>query len=166
MTVGVYAGSFDPVTYGHTWMVQRGIELFRDFVIAVGVNPDKRPMFDVRERIDMIEDSLPLGVDKRHVSVTSFENQYLIDFARSVGATHVIRGIRGTSDVGFEKTMRNINADMAPDITTVFLMPPRELCEVSSSMVKGLVGPEGWEDIVSRYVPRGVLDRLVAQRRG
>ena len=56
--------------------------------------------------------------------------------------------------------MRHINADMAPQITTIFLMPPREMAEVSSSMVKGLIGPEGWEDIVRRYVPAPVFDEL------
>jgi pantetheine-phosphate adenylyltransferase len=67
-----------------------------------------------------------------------------------------------TGDYEFERGMRNINDDLQPDITTVFLMPPREMAEVSSSLVKGLIGPEGWRDVVKRYVPMPVYELMLA----
>jgi pantetheine-phosphate adenylyltransferase len=95
-----------------------------------------------------------------NVSIQSFTNQFLITFAQSVGARFVLRGIRNESDYEQERTMRNVNGDLDPHITTVFLMPPRSIAEVSSSLVRGLVGPEGWEDVVKSYVTPGVLQKL------
>ncbi len=96
-----------------------------------------------------------------NVSVTSFCNRYLIDFANSLGATHVLRGIRTESDYEYERTMRHINGDLDRKICTVFLMPPRDIAEVSSSMVKGLVGPAGWRAVVKKYVPSPVYKQLL-----
>ena len=95
------------------------------------------------------------------VTVSSFSNRYLIEYAQSVGATHILRGIRSSADYEYERTMRNVNADLGPRICTVFLMPPREIAEVSSSMVKGLVGPKGWQNVVRKYVPGPVYRRLL-----
>jgi len=97
----------------------------------------------------------------RNVRVASFSNLYLIDYAESVGVTHILRGIRSAGDYEFERTMRNINGDLDDGICTVFLMPPRNIAEVSSSMVKGLIGPSGWRKIVRKYVPAPVYRRLL-----
>ena len=97
----------------------------------------------------------------RNVSVASFSNLYLIDYAQSVGASHVLRGIRSESDYEFERTMRNINGDLDPEICTIFLMPPRGIAEVSSSMVRGLIGPIGWKKIVRKYLSEGVFQKLL-----
>jgi pantetheine-phosphate adenylyltransferase len=156
--LAVYAGSFDPLTVGHLWMIEEGRRLFKSLRVAVGINPDKRYHFDLDERLDMLKESTrPF----RNVSISSFSNLYLVDYARSIGATHILRGIRSQADFEFERAMRNINGDFNPAITTVFLMPPRDIAEVSSSMVKGLIGPEGWEKIVRRYVPAAVFKRLL-----
>ncbi len=106
----------------------------------------------------MLKESLE-GVE--NISVTSFSNRYLIDFANSVGATHVLRGIRTESDYEYERTMRHINGDLDGKICTVFLMPPRDIAVVCSRMVKGLVGPEGWLAVVKKYVPTPVYKRLL-----
>lgn len=156
--LAVYAGSFDPPTTGHTWMIERGAELFDRLVVAVGVNPGKKPLFDVPARLEMLRAAVaPLP----NVSVASFENRYLIDYAKSAGAAYILRGIRGESDYEYERAMRNINGDLAPGVTTVFLMPPREIAEVSSSLVKSLIGPAGWQDVVRKYVSPAVHARLV-----
>lgn len=157
MRRAVYAGSFDPITEGHLWMIREGKKLFDELIVAVGVNPDKRSLFTVDERKAFILDC------EEDVTVSSYENMYLIDYAKSVGATHLLRGIRDISDVGFEKMMRNINSDISPEISTVFLMPPRCLADVSSSLVKGLVGPQGWESIVNKYVSHAVLEALAVK---
>jgi pantetheine-phosphate adenylyltransferase len=82
-------------------------------------------------------------------------------YAQSISATHILRGIRSESDHEYERGMRNINGDLDPAICTVFLMPPRHIAEVSSIMVKGLVGPKGWRRVVRKYVPDPVYERLV-----
>ena len=156
--LGVYAGSFDPLTIGHLWMIEEGARLFESLIVAVGVNPDKKQTFSVEERLAMLRESCrPF----RNVSVASFSNLYLIDYARSAGVTHILRGIRSAADYEFERTMRNINGDLDRKICTVFLMPPRDIAEVSSSMVKGLIGPTGWRNTVKKYVPPPVYRRLL-----
>jgi pantetheine-phosphate adenylyltransferase len=154
----VYAGSFDPVTVGHLWMIEQGVLLFDRLVVAIGTNLEKRYTFTLDERLEMLRQSLK---PFRNVSVVSFANRYLIDFAQSLGATHVLRGIRTESDYEYERTMRYINGDLGADICTVFLMPPRDIAEVSSSMVKGLVGPVGWQEVVRKYVPQPVYKQLL-----
>jgi len=160
--LGVYAGSFDPLTIGHLWMIEQGVQLFDQLIVAVGVNPEKKYTFPLEERLVMLRESTK---NFRNVSVASFSNRYLIHYAQEVGATHILRGIRTESDYEFERTMRNINGDLNPDICTVFLMPPRGIAEVSSSMVRGLIGPNGWQKIVQKYVPEAVYKRLQASHR-
>jgi len=154
----VYAGSFDPVTNGHLWMIREAVELFDELIVAVGVNPDKHCTFSVDERIDMLN-AVTRGFDKLRVDM--FENQFLVNYAQSVGANYIIRGIRTASDYEYERAMRYVNSDLFPDITTLFLLPPREYAEVSSTMVKGLVGPRGWETVIRQYVPEPVSRKLL-----
>lgn len=156
--LAVYAGSFDPLTIGHLWMIEEGVSLFDRLVVAVGINPEKRYTFPLEDRLEMLRKSLK---QFRNLSVTSFSNSYLIDYAQSIGATHILRGIRSESDYEYERTMRNINGDLDPAICTVFLMPPRDIAEVSSSMVKGLVGPKGWQKVVRKYVPEPVYRQFL-----
>jgi len=156
--LGVYAGSFDPLTIGHLWMIEEGARVFEHLIVAVGVNPDKKSTFTVEERLTMLRESCR---SFRNVSIAAYSNLYLIDYAESVGATHILRGIRSAGDYEFERTMRNINGDLDPRICTVFLMPPRDIAEVSSSLVKGLIGPKGWRTIVKKYVPPPVYRRLL-----
>lgn len=85
----------------------------------------------------------------------------MVDYADSIGARFVIRGIRTASDYEYERSMRYINSDLQPEITTVILMPPREFAEVSSTMVKGMVGPEGWRDMIRRYLPEPVYRKIL-----
>lgn len=156
--LGVYAGSFDPLTVGHVWMIEQGVLLFDRLVVGMGTNLEKRYTFSPEERLAMLRESL---ASYRNVTVLSFTDRYLIDFAKSLGATHVLRGIRTESDYEYERTMRYINGDLAAEVCTVFIMPPRDIAEVSSSMVKGLVGPRGWQKVVRKYVPGPVYERLL-----
>lgn len=156
--VAVYAGSFDPPTNGHLWMIQKGASIFDQLIIAIGTNPDKKSTFSVEERLAMLRQSVT-GLD--NVSFTNYDNKYLVDFAREVGANFILRGTRSQTDFIYEQGMCNINRDIDQSITSVFLMPPRELCEISSSMIKGLIGPTGWEKTLAKYVPPAVLDHIV-----
>jgi pantetheine-phosphate adenylyltransferase len=156
--LGVYAGTFDPLTVGHLWMIEQGVQLFDHLIVAIGVNPGKKPSFTVENRLMMLRESCRKF---RNVSVVAYTNLYLIDYAKSVHATHILRGVRSAGDFEYERTMRNINGDLDPGICTVFLVPPRDIAEVSSSMVKGLIGPAGWRKIVRKYVPEPVYHQLL-----
>lgn len=157
MRTAVYAGSFDPPTKGHLWMIQHGLELFDHLYVAIGSNPSKSYTFSVEERIELLKASTP-SCDR--LSITHFDNCYLVDYAQRVGAKYILRGIRNQNDYEYERVMRHINGDMEPTITTTILMPPRSISEISSSVVKGLIGPKGWQSIVQRYVPEAVFKKL------
>jgi len=155
--LAVYAGTFDPLTTGHLWMIEQGSRLFDKLIVAIGVNPAKRCMFTPKERFIMLVESVG---QFQNVHSEMFVDQYLIKYARVMHAQYILRGIRCESDYEYERVMRNVNGDLDAEITTVFLMPPRDIAEVSSSMVKGLIGPDGWESIVEQYVPAPVFKRL------
>jgi pantetheine-phosphate adenylyltransferase len=135
--------------------------LFDRLTVAVGVNPDKRYTFALEDRLEMLREST---TGLANVAVASLSNRYLIHYAQLIGATHILRGIRTESDYEFERTMRNINGDLDAGICTVFLMPPRSIAEVSSSMVRGLIGPLGWQKMVRKYVPAPVYKKLLKVR--
>ena len=160
MTKGVYAGSFDPITKGHLWMIQNGAELFDELVVAIGINPDKKSTFSLDERVRMIKKATR---DIPNVTIGSFQNQFLVNYASSINAGVILRGIRNEGDYGFERAMRHINSDLNPGITTAFLIPTREFSEVSSSLVKGLVGPDGWEEVIEGYITRNVYNQFLVK---
>lgn len=160
MRRAVYAGSFDPLTNGHLWMVEQGNKLFDELIVAIGINPDKRYTFSVEDRRKLLRDCIG---ERDGVVLDSFENEFLVHYADHKDARFILRGIRTENDYDYERGMRHINSDLKPDITSVFLMPPREIAEVSSSFVKGLIGPEGWRDIVKQYVPGPVYEALKAK---
>lgn len=160
MRTAVYAGSFDPPTNGHIWMIEKGLEMFDRLIVAIGTNPSKSYSFTVEERLDLLGAST---ANSDRLAIAHFDNRYLVDYARKMGAEYVLRGIRSPNDYEYERVMRHINSDMAPEITTVFLMPPRDIAELSSNMIKGLTGPRGWEETVRRYVPGPVFEALAAK---
>lgn len=161
--IAIYAGSFDPITLGHLWMIETGAKMFDKLIIAIGTNPNKKTFFSLNERLEMIAQStkhLP------NIFIKNFDNEFLINYAKRVGATFVLRGIRTANDYEYEKTMRSINSDIDNEIISIFLIPPREITEISSSMVKGLVGPKDWEMVISKYVPKIVFEKLKEKHYG
>lgn len=155
--IAVYAGSFDPLTNGHMWMIHEGSKLFDELIVAIGTNPDKKYTYTLNQRLEMLK--LSLG-NIKNVKIDSFTNQYLVKYAKKIGAQYILRGLRNSSDCTYEQGMCNINRDLDSSITTVVLMPPRDLCEISSSMIKGLIGVDGWKEIIKQYVPLSVLEKL------
>lgn len=158
MRRAVYAGSFDPLTTGHLWMIEQGALLFDELIVAIGVNPEKRYYLTLDERLTVLRASTTRFPNAR---IASFENQFLVRYARSVEAPYIIRGIRTEADFEYERVMRQMNSDLDPGVVTVFLMPPREIAEVSSSLVRGLVGPQGWQEVVRKFVPPPVYQLLL-----
>jgi pantetheine-phosphate adenylyltransferase len=150
----IYAGSFDPLTNGHVDLVTRGLGLFDELVVAIGVNPAKRGLFTVEERQALIRAVIP------DVEVVAFEG-LLVDAARAHGANVLLRGVRTMSD--FELEYRNglANRDLA-GIETLFLLADPALSFVSSSLIKEIASNGG---DVSRYVPEPVLEPLLARVR-
>lgn len=152
----LYPGSFDPPTNGHRWVMDRMSDDFDQGLVAVGYNPDKTGRFPVHEREEMLREMTALY---SNLAVTSFKGLYQADFAEMMGAQTIVRGIRST-DYGFENDISQVNRVINPDIETVFRIPPSELQHISSSMIMGLVGFEGWQQQVKAMVPDVVFDRI------
>ncbi len=153
----VYAGSFDPITNGHLWMIQEGSHLFDELIVAVGVNAGKKYTFSLDERLKMLKSTIG---HLHSVTIDSFRNQFLVHYAKEIDAKYILRGIRNVGDYSYERGIRLINSDLNGEINTIFSMPPREFSEVSSSLIKELVGPFGWEGIIKNYVPEPVFAAL------
>lgn len=158
--IGIYAGSFDPPTLGHLWMIRQGAELFDELVVALAVNPEKRPFLSTEERRSALQEMLAELPEGARVRVETVAHGFLVDFAKEAGATCLLRGVRNSTDFEYEKTMARVNARMEPSIRTVFLMPPGELEEISSSLVRGFVGVPGWERWVAACVHPAVFSRI------
>lgn len=149
----LYPGTFDPPTSGHVDLIQRGAKLFDHLTVAVLLNPVKDPLFTVAERVEMLKEAT---ADIGNVSVATFDG-LTVEFARQVGASAVLRGIRAISDYEHEFQMALMNRRLAPDIETVFLQPAGRYSFVSSRMVKEVFSFGG---DVSGLVPANVLKRL------
>ena len=158
----VYAASFDPPTNGHIYVIDWSRRLFDWVVVAVGVNPAKTPTLTAEERTGLLRECL---VGREGVDVDSFEAEYLVDYARRAGATHIVRGIRNAKDFEDESVMAWFNQRICPGIDTVWAPPHPELSAISSSAVNHLVGPKGWEGQVRKYVPEPVY-RMFVERMG
>jgi len=152
----LYPGTFDPPTNGHVDLIERGSKLFDHLTVAILVNPVKNPLFTVEERVEMLEEATePLG----NVSVATFDG-LMVEFARKVGASAVLRGIRAISDYEHEFQMALMNRRLAPDVETVFLQPAGRYSFVSSRMVKEVFSFGG---DISGLVPPNVVKKLRAR---
>jgi pantetheine-phosphate adenylyltransferase len=129
--IAVYPGSFDPITKGHEDLIRRSLEFVDHLIVAVAVNATKQPLFSLEERVALIQQA---ASDKR-VDVQSFEG-LLAEFAKKVGASVIVRGLRAVSDFEYEFQMALMNRNLAPKIETVFLVPAFDLTYLSSSLVR------------------------------
>ena len=136
MRRAIYPGSFDPITNGHLDIIQRGCKLFDEIIIAVLVNPEKKPFFSVEERYEILGEVLK-EIDRGDctLSVDSFEG-LLVQYAADRKANAIVRGIRAISDYEYELQMALMNRRLEPAIETVFMMPAETYSYVSSRLVK------------------------------
>ncbi len=154
----IYPGTFDPLTNGHLDLIGRGSKLFGTLTVAIPTNPVKNPLFTVAERVEMRQESTR---QLENVAIATFEG-LMVDFARQIGATAVLRGIRAITDYEYEFQMALMNRRLAPEIETVFLQPAGRYSFVSSRLVKEVVSFGGKVD---GLVPSNVGKRLVGRIR-
>ena len=161
MRTGLYPGTFDPITLGHVDIIKRACKLVDRLVIGVAINRDKGPLFSLEERVAMVEAEMKTISEATGVEITvhPFEN-LLIDCARDVGASIVIRGLRAVADFEYEFQMVGMNRKLDSEITTVFLMAEAERQAIASKLVKEIARLNG---DVSAFVPPAVRDALVAK---
>lgn len=163
MRIGVVAGSFDPITLGHVHLIKQSLKLVDELHVLIASNAMKKPYIHTQDRLKLVKLVLADLIDSKRVFVDLLGNEFAADYAYRVGADTMIRGIRNTIDLTYELGVAEVNSKINPLIQTVFIPTPSKLTEVSSSMVRGLVGIPGWEHIVDEYVPPEVLSYL--QRR-
>jgi len=135
MKTCVFAGTFDPITKGHTFVIDKCLELFDKVVVAIGVNVDKKPLFTLEERFSLI--LAEYGTNEK-VKVTSFSGM-LTDFMKENDITVTVRGLRNQDDYKYETVMAQYNRDLYPQITTIYIPTPNELLHVSSSGVRNII---------------------------
>lgn len=156
----IYPGSFDPVTNGHLDIIRRGAKLTDRLVVAVAKNAGKAPMFDVGERVDLlqseVDEIIKDSMIKTKIEVVSFSG-LLIDFAQSIGAGMIIRGLRAVTDFEYEFQMTGMNRRMNIDIETVFLMASEKNQFIASSMVKEIATLGG---NISSFVPERIAKAI------
>ena len=162
--IGIYPGTFDPITNGHADIIGRAARLLDKLVVGVAINPSKGPIFTIDERVELVREEikhLGNGVGDR-IEVRPFTG-LLINFARDVDATVIIRGLRAVSDFDYEFQMASMNAKMAEDIETVCLMASDKYHFIASSLVKEIARLDG--DITQFVSPR-VAERLKERLHG
>jgi pantetheine-phosphate adenylyltransferase len=158
--VGVYPGTFDPVTLGHVDIIRRGAHLVDKLVIGVTTNPSKEPMFTVAERLAMVRrevaDLAP------NIDVVEFDS-LLMDFAEAQGASLILRGLRAVADFEYEFQMAGMNQQLNDDIETVFLMADVALQPIASRLVKEIARYGG---DIAKFVPAAVVADVKAKLAG
>jgi len=154
--LAIYPGSFDPPTNGHLDLIQRGSKIFEELVVAILRNPEKSPMFSVAERMEMLRE---LTKDLSNVRIDMFDG-LMVEYAKSMDAMCVLRGIRAISDYEYELQMALMNRKLEPTLETVFMMPADKYSYISSRLVREVAQAGG---PVKGLVPEAVEQRVLAK---
>lgn len=145
----LYPGTFDPVTNGHIDIIKRASELFDEVIVTVAINPSKQPMFSIEERVDLLTESLN---EFSNIKVDRFDG-LVVEHAKNIGATGIIRGLRAVSDFEYEFQMALMNRKLNEEITTIFLMPHEKFTYLNSTIVRNLAQ---FKADISEFVPPAV----------
>ena len=135
MNRAVFPGSFDPITLGHVSVIQRGVPLFDELIIAIGINSGKKSMFSLEQRTKWIEE---IFKDEPKIKVETYEG-LTVDYCRKKNAKFILRGLRTAADFEFERGIGQVNRSLAPDIETVFILTEARYTPVSSSIVRDII---------------------------
>ena len=157
MRVAIYPGSFDPITYGHMDIIERGCGLFDKVVVAIAKSESKNPMFSLEDRINLAN---TIYEDNEKVEVVGFPRKLTVDLAKDYNACAIIRGLRAVSDFEYEFQLATMNRSLAPGIESIFLTPKESLIYVSSSLIKEISDLKG---DVSKFVHPKVEQALKAK---
>jgi pantetheine-phosphate adenylyltransferase len=157
MRVAIYPGSFDPITYGHMDIIERGCGLFDKVVVAIAKSESKNPMFSLEDRINLTSS---IYEDNKKVEVVGFPRKLTVDLAKDYDACAIIRGLRAVSDFEYEFQLATMNRSLAPDIESIFLTPKESLIYVSSSLIKEISDLKG---DISKFVHPKVEQALKAK---
>jgi len=149
MKKALFPGSFDPLTLGHYDIIKRGVTLFDEVIVAIGINADKKYMFSLEQRKKFIEDAFK---DEPKISVVTYEG-LTVDFCKKIGINFILRGLRNPADFEFEKAIAHTNRDLAP-IETVFLLTSAQTSYISSSIVRDVIRNHG---DYTKLVPKSVV---------
>jgi pantetheine-phosphate adenylyltransferase len=152
----VYTGSFDPITLGHLHIIQRASPLFDELVLGIGINADKKSLFEPQQRVELVRS---VTGDLSNVRVEVFSG-LAVDFVRGIGARVMVRGIRPLTDIAGEFTMMMANQQLDPDIETVFLMAAERYAHVSSSLMKQIAALSDDDEQLAKFVPREIIEPL------
>src|SRR6476660_7841912 len=163
LRVGLYPGTFDPVTNGHLDVIARAARLLDKLVVGVAINTGKGPLFSLEERVELVEAEIAQIATQNGmvIEVMPFDT-LLVHFARKIGASMIVRGLRAVSDYDYEVQMAGMNYRMAPDVETVFLMASERHQFIASRLVKEVAILGG--DITS-FVPSLTLNRVMKRVR-
>ncbi|MFH7564614.1 MULTISPECIES: pantetheine-phosphate adenylyltransferase [Oceanimonas] len=156
----IYPGTFDPITNGHLDLIGRASQLFDEVIVGVAFSPSKRPMFELDERVALVQEVIA-HAQLSNVTVVGFSG-LLVDFARDHNATVLVRGLRAVSDFEYEFQLANMNRRLMPELESVFLTPAEENSFISSTLVKE-VAIHGGD--ISQFVPDAVR-KAIAQKLG
>ncbi|HEV8540017.1 MAG TPA: pantetheine-phosphate adenylyltransferase [Nitrospiraceae bacterium] len=157
MKIGVYPGTFDPVTNGHVDIVKRSLRVFDKVIVAVAPNSNKRPLFDLAERVEMVKLATK---DLPNVEVEAFDG-LLVNYSQKRGARAIIRGLRAISDFEYEFQMALMNRKLDTSVETMFFMPSEEYSYLTSGIVKEVAGLGGaLDDFVHPEVAARLRQRL------
>ena len=152
----VYPGTFDPIHNGHLDIARKAAELFDELILVVAVNQEKSPLFNDKERVELIKESL---YDVKNVKVDTF-NGLVVDFVRSTESVAIIRGLRHVSDFEFEFQMAMMNFNLNPNVKSLFMMPDEKYIHLNSTVIKDVARLGG---DISDYVPKCVQEALYKQ---
>ncbi|OPX26313.1 MAG: pantetheine-phosphate adenylyltransferase [Campylobacteraceae bacterium 4484_166] len=155
MKKAIYSGTFDPITNGHMDIINRALSIFDEVVVAIATNQTKKPMFDIDSRVKLA--SLAIK-NKPNVKVVAFDC-LLVDFASSLGISHIVRGLRAVSDFEYELQMGYANSSLSKTIQTIYFMPSLQNAFVSSSVVRQLIQYKGTiEHLVPKETTKDIFE--------
>ncbi len=161
MRQAIYPGTFDPITYGHLDILKRALSLFDKIIITIAINTQKKPLFSMDERKELIHSVLESEVKSNRVEVVAYDG-LLVDFARQMQASALIRGLRAVSDFEYEMQMALMNRRLAEEVNTVFMMPHEKYTYLNSTIVKEVARLGG---DISNFVPEAIKDALLKKLR-
>ncbi|ALJ06334.1 phosphopantetheine adenylyltransferase [Pseudalgibacter alginicilyticus] len=138
MKRAIFPGSFDPITLGHYDIIKRGVTLFDEIIVAIGINADKNYMFSLEERVKFIQDTF---ADEPKIKVTTYKG-LTVDYCKEINVEFILRGLRNPADFEFEKAIAHTNRDLAP-IETIFLLTSAQTSYIASSIVRDVIRNNG-----------------------